>query len=152
MRNPELSIGISETLDILNHVQEIYVNKIPKKFMNFLKENQSRDYISNLDYTKKLTDMKLCENTKNILAIIYMNYWCSPQEKSEYVKLLKENQKKRKHEVWEKYNPDNLFKNQQQTQIIEENLQTENTAMMEHKESLLKRIMNKIKRLLNINE
>ena len=41
-----------------------------------------------------------------------MNYWCeSEEEKQEFISHLKENDEYEKKFNYEKYNPDNLFKN-----------------------------------------
>ena len=36
MVSVEFSDGISETLDILNHMEKTYIDKIPRKFLEFL--------------------------------------------------------------------------------------------------------------------
>lgn len=107
----EFCIGISETLDILAHMDRSYVDKIPEKFLKFLEENKSRNYISNLDYSKKINEMQLKDKTKDILAIIYMKYWCTQEERSSYMNLLRENERNYQKKIKEKYNPDNMFKN-----------------------------------------
>ncbi len=107
----ELSEGISETLDILNHIDKIYVNKIPENFKRFLEKNKSKTYIPKLDHSKKLNEMNLKESTKDILATIYIHYWADLKEKAEYNNMLAKNEKKYQEELRKKYNPDDLFKN-----------------------------------------
>lgn len=94
MISKDLSEGISETLDILSHMDEIYIYKIPAKFREFLEKNKSNIYKPNLDHSKKINEMNLKNKTKDILAIIYLNYWCNSQEKNEYVKILNNNEKR----------------------------------------------------------
>ena len=60
MLNQKYAEASVEVLDILNHMNENEVSKVSKKFISFLKENASKKYISNLDYSKKLN-----EETKN---------------------------------------------------------------------------------------
>ncbi len=110
MGNIEFSEGISETLDILNHMDKLYTDKIPRSFKEFLENNKSANYISNLDHSKKINEMNLKEKTKDILATIYINYWCNPQQKVDYNNLLKQNERKYQDKLREKYNPDNIFK------------------------------------------
>ena len=117
MVSVEFGEGISETLDILEHLDTMYTSKIPKRFMNFVDKNKSVTYISKLDYSKKLNEMNLKEETKDILAIIYMNYWCNSKQKSSYINLLKYNEEKYQEELNKKYNTDNLFRNKTQTTI-----------------------------------
>lgn len=146
MVSAEFSEGISETLDILKHVDKIYTDKIPKKFKEFLEKNQLKNYIPNLDYSKKINEIHIKEETKDILAVIYMNYWCTSQEKSDYIKLLNENEKKYRAylELEEKYNTDNLFrKTIRQDENIEGTV-TNEVAIVKNNESLFKKICDKI--------
>lgn len=93
MGNVEFSEGISETLDILNHLDKVYTDKIPEKFKNFLDKNKSSSYIPKLDHSKKINEMNLKESTKDILTTIYIKYWATAEERSKYTKLLIENEK-----------------------------------------------------------
>ena len=79
MVSAEFSEGISETLDVLNHMDKSYIDKIPEGFKEFLYNNKSNNYTSNLDFSKKINEIKLKEKTKNILATIYLNFWCSSE-------------------------------------------------------------------------
>ena len=47
-----------------------------------------------------------------------MNYWCDAQSKAEYSDLLKQNENNYQEELREKYNPDNIFKKNNQVQHI----------------------------------
>ena len=67
--------AITEVLDILNHMDKKYVEKIPKKFMYFLTKHKSYIYKPNFDHTKKLTELELKDETKIILKIILQKYW-----------------------------------------------------------------------------
>ena len=64
MVSVEYSEAVSEVVDILNHMERIYIEKIPKRFKEFLMQNQSANYQSQLDHTKRLKDMKK-QNMKN---------------------------------------------------------------------------------------
>ena len=145
----EFSEGITETLDILKHMKEADVNKISKGFMDFLEKNKSTDYVPNLDHSKKLNEMDLKEKTKDILATIYLNYWCNDEQKADYLKLLKENEKKHQEELREKYNPDNLFNNKTTT-IVNNEPPKENVALVEVKESILTKFIKIIKKIFHI--
>lgn len=110
MVSVEFSESVVEILDILNHMEKIYIDKIPKKFMNFLEENKSKSYKSNLDHSKKIKEMHLKEKTKDLLATIYVNYWATQDQKNRYINILSENECKYQKELRQKYNPDNIFK------------------------------------------
>ena len=137
-------------------MDKTYIDRIPKKFIEFLNNNKSADYISNLDHSQKINEMNLKEKTKDILAIIYLNYWCDSQQKVDYSNLLKQNENNYQEELRKKYNPDNIFKNNNQTHnIVQNNVSNEvisdNVAMVECKELFFKKIVNKIKNIFHMH-
>jgi len=140
--NIEFSEGISETLDILNHLEKEYTNKIPEKLINFFEKNKSKNYICNFDHSKKINEMGLKEITKDILTILYIKYWANSKEKAEYTILLKENEKKYQKHLKEKYNPDNIFKDKKAKIETVEN----SVAMVEYKDSIFTKIKKCFKR------
>lgn len=153
MVSVEFSEAITETLDILKHMEKAYTDKIPAKFRGFLEQNQSQTYKPNFDYSKKLDELGLKAKTKAILATIYMKYWCNEQERADFVKLLNENEAKHQQEIREKYNPENIFQNTIRPPKLEEitpKFSENNVAMVEYKESIFKRFVNKIKSIFGI--
>ena len=154
MVSVEFSEGITETLDILGHMDKTYIDKIPRKFIEFLENNKSTCYISNLDHSKKLNEMSLKEKTKDLLAILYLKYWCAEQEKSDFSNLLRENEIKYQDALKEKYNVDNLFQKTNQSQRTMQFNSAENVnnvSMVEFKESFFKKFINKIKGIFKTN-
>ena len=150
MSSIEFSEGVTETLDILKHMDKSYTDKIPKKFKDFLEKNKSDSYIPHLDHSKKIKEMNLKEKTKDILATIYMNYWCNAEQKENYIKTLKQNEEKYQEELKEKYNPDNIFKNKTQKTIQQEQPVQENVDLVEVKESFFTKFIKKLKGILHI--
>ena len=142
MINVEFSESISETLDILNHLDKVYIDKIPEEFKHFLDKNKSSSYIPKLDHSKKIYDMNLKESTKDILTTIYIKYWATSEEKVNYNKLLTENEKLYQEELRKKYNTDDLFKNKKAKVETVENA----VAMLEYKESIFTKIKSWFKR------
>lgn len=57
----EYSIAFSETLDILDHTKKEDVEKIPIKFLDFLRINALKNYESKLGFNKSMADMNLSE-------------------------------------------------------------------------------------------
>ena len=101
--------------------------------------------------------MNLKEKTKDILATIYMNYQCDSQSKANYSNLIKQNENNYQEELREKYNPDNIFKKNNQAQPVMQNtisneVNNDNVAMVEYKESFFQKFINKIKTLFHINQ
>ena len=145
MVNVRLSEAITEILEILKNVDNDLIEKLPQKFKDFLQENKSETYNPEFDCMKDLKDLKLKEETKNLLGIMYMNSWSEPEERKEYVKLLNENQIKYNLEIEQKYNPDNLFKKKMSNKSVsvEEKI-TKDVQLIKYNESLFRKIWNKI--------
>ena len=140
-----------EVLHYLKGIRQEDINKIPKKFISFLEKNATKDYICEFDYNKPLNELKLLNETRNIIGLICLNYWCETEEqKQKYLSRLNENERKYQEELREKYNPENMFK-QAKTEIVEQQEQiVEPVAMVEYKENIFKRIINKIKSIFSL--
>ena len=143
MLNSEYSEAISETLDILNHTDIEYVKKIPNEFIEFLKENSSKEYVPKLDHSLPMYEMNIKEETKNLLGTIYRNWWCSKEEKEKYEKIIQENYIKEQEELKNNYNAKEMFK--KRTENINNNSTNNAVTIVNKKESILKNIINKIK-------
>lgn len=128
--NKIYSEAITEVLDILEHTKTEDVEKIPKSFMFFLKKNRDSDYYPNLDYTKTIDEMEIKSETKAILGTIYRNWWCSKEEKENYIKIIQSKEVKHQQDLREKYNPNEIFKNKRQEPEYEETKLT--TQMIEN--------------------
>ena len=149
MLNSEYSEAISETLDILNHTDIEYVKKIPNEFLKFLKENASKEYVPKLDHRLSMNDMNLKEETKNILGTIYRNWWCSKEEKEKYEEKIQRKLIEEQEELSRKFNANEIFKRHNQSINTSYQNSTENSiTIVNKKESILKRIFNKIKEFL----
>ncbi len=148
MVSQEYSEAIAETLDILEHTDKNDVNKISKKFMDFLRENTSKTYKVNLDYSKRIQDMNLKEKTIGILSVINKKYWCDDEERKIFELKLKENEKKYQNKLRMKYNPNNVFKNKNTNPNYIDKEYFEEKSFIEYKEkSFLQKIFEKIRNL-----
>ena len=138
MLTKELKLGITETIEILKLADKKEIDKIPKKFMNFLNEYADKEYKFEIGNEMSLKNLKLRKETKNILAIIAYNYWCdTPEKKSKFNELLNNNQKIYEEKLRNQYNPDNLFKNKKQ---VSQN-KNDSTALVKYKENIIQKIL-----------
>ena len=78
--------------------------------------------------------------------MLYINYWCKDEEeKNQIINKLSENEKANQKELSEKYSVDNLFKSRQKNEIEEvEKTKEEIKQIVPYKESVIKKILNKI--------
>lgn len=134
MVTKEFSEEISELNKILSYLPVEYVEKIPKKLRNFFKDVESKTYIPNIDPQKSMNEQDIKEGTKDLITVMYRNYWCSEEEREQLDKILIENDKKYEQEIREKYNPDNLFKNKKKVkENIEEVVQETSMIVQDNK-------------------
>lgn len=141
-----------EVLTILGYMETEYQEKIPKKLIDFFERNSAKDYKFDIDLAIPLKEQKLKAKTLSLLAMLNLNYWCkSNEEKQELIKRYSENEKKYQEELRKRYNPDNIFKKQQEKSNIEENVIQNEVALIEYKESIFRRLINKIKSIFHMN-
>lgn len=134
--------GLAEVDMILNYADEESVNKIPKSLLKFIKENKST-YAPKIDPNKNLNEQDLLYETKVILSVLYRDYWASEDERKRLLKSEKQELIKIENKKQEKYNYNNLFRNNKNEK--KEHLQEIKSLVVG--ENLLKKILNKIKRI-----
>lgn len=71
----------SELLEVLRHMDKIYVNKIPKKLIMFFYDNCSLDY--EFTMTKSIGEENLNQKTLVLLSILHANYWSTHKKSKE---------------------------------------------------------------------
>lgn len=140
VKEKEISKALSEVDFILKYTDENLRKKVPQIFWDYIEENKDEEYQVTLDLNLPLENQNLREDTVNLMAIIYRNYFCTVDEKKEYDEILNQNEQK----YQEKYSYENLFKSNK----IEEE-QIENVQMIEYKEETVWiKIVNKFKLFL----
>lgn len=141
-----------EILEVLKSMDQRFVEKIPQSLIEFFDKNKSEEYNYIYDDKKTLNEQDLSNITLNLLAMLNLNYWCEDEgHKKELLELYAENEKKYQEELRKRYNPDNIFKKQQEKSNIEENVIQNEVALIEYKESIFRRLINKIKSIFHMN-
>ncbi len=136
-------ITFSEIDLILDNMEDEYVNKIPSKLREFIKGNKKNNYIPNIDSNKSLEEQKLQKETKILLSILYMNYWCeSEEEKKKLLEKFAENENIKEAELKEKYNIENIYR--RNISKSNETEQQENSLQIYKEDGIFKKIWNKI--------
>lgn len=101
----------TEVLEILKLYPEKTKNKIPHKLIEELERNKLPNYEVKLDKNKKLHEQNICDETLVLTYMIYKSYIATVEERAKFDDILNKFDK----ETMEKYNPDNLFKNNRDT-------------------------------------
>lgn len=138
-------MAYAEIIEILDNMSYEDKNKIPKKIYDFFLEKSNKNYVRHLDKSKTLYDQEIREDTKEILAILLINYWCETvDKKNQLLALFRDNEIKYQEQLREKYNPDMLFKskrNSNNNEKIENNTQ----MIVIDKDNIFTRFIKKIK-------
>lgn len=142
------SLAYSEVYEILKLIEDEYVNRIPKKIMDFFEEERDKEYNPIIDVNIPLDEQNLKRETMVLLAILNYNYWCDSEEEKKEIQeeLIKNSELKEQaeKELAERYNPDNIFKKRKEEKepIINSN---ENKQLIEYKEQgFIKKLLHKI--------
>ena len=106
----EYKNALAEVDYILGITSKELLKKIPKPFLDFIKEQKTNNYQFTLNEELPLTKQPLKAETKAILSLIYRNFLCSREQsrKSKIDDIIE--LKKQQLELDEMYNYENLFK------------------------------------------
>lgn len=100
----------SEVLEILKYIPKEEYNKIPNEKIEVFKAKADKNYKFRYDSRKKLNEQNISKIAKGIIAILYRDYWATPEQR----KIIKDYQKMKRNKLEEekrkKYNANDLFK------------------------------------------
>ena len=150
MANIEYSEAIVEVLEILEYSDDNILEKIPKKLIKFCERNKSNTYNPNIDHNKSISEINLKDKTKSILSMIYLNYLCNDAEAKEISSIINHNEEIYQTELIKNHKTQHLEKEQNKTNTINENTKSTSIITIDNKESIFKKIVNRIKRFFNI--
>ncbi len=143
----EFAEASAELVEILNYLPRSEVEKIPLNLRNFFEKAASPNYSVKIDPYKPLGQQRIKEKTKDLIAVIYRNYWCNGDEKKELDKKLIENDKKYEEMLHEQCSPDNMFKNKTNQEIC--TTQTTQELVEYRPQNFIQKLFTKIKSLFN---
>ena len=141
---------------ILNALPEEDRNKVPMKLRKFISENKLENYESEVRIDVPIEEQDLSPDTRTFIGMLYLNYWCKDEEeKAEIKKVFMDNEAKmqkeldEKFEIFKKYDTnqiDNELKSEKDIQenVVEAEIKTEESNMIVYKESIIRKIINKI--------
>ncbi len=137
--------AFSEVDAILSIMPSTLLSKIPLKLKQLITEYKNINYRPLIE--EPIENHELKDETKIILSLIYRDFLCSNEEKEKLKIRDAQKLKEEEEKLREKYNPDTIFKNKK-IETIEDKSNT--VAIIEYKEPLFKRIVNKTKSIFNI--
>lgn len=143
----EYRIALSEVDDILTFSDETIISRIPKSFVQFVRENKDKSYITNINPYLALEEQNIHEKTKALMSLIYRSYLATEEEKKAFVEKDREEFEKIEALKAEKYNPDNIFKN---NNIKPEPVKPEVSIAVIEEKNIFKKIIAKIKNIFSV--
>ena len=78
--------AFTEVYDVINHMEIEMQEKIPKKFIDLIRENRDLDYKLNINYKEDIKK-QLLKESKVILSLIYRDFLCSKEKKEKLLQL-----------------------------------------------------------------
>ena len=138
--------------EILNYLSVENLEKIPYEIRKSIKEQKDKEYIWKYDETKELKEQKLDRKTIAMLSYLNMEYLLNDEQKQFMENLHRINEQNIEKEKLDKFNPDEIFKRKEQLEAINNEVISEDVAMVEYKESVFKKFLNKIKMLFRKSE
>ena len=138
---------LDEFIGLLTNEQ---IEKIPLKLRELFKKEKDHNYKKGINPNEPIKNQNLKEETLALIALLNLKYWCEDEEeKVKLKKIYSQNEEEYQKMLYEKYNLDNIFKKNNKENKIEENTIQKDVALVEYKETILKKIINKIKEFLS---
>lgn len=138
----------TEVDNFIELLDEYHKNKIPKKLREFFKNEKEKKYIKNIYRNIPIKEQNLLQETLSLIAFLNLQYWCDDEEERKRLrKIYTENEKTAMKQMRLKYDINNIFK-ERRKEVIEEETK-DNVAMIRYKDSLIQRIVNKIKKIFS---
>ena len=135
----EYKEAVVEVLGLINELEETERKKIPNEIIQFFEDNKSETYKPDIDYSDDIKNLKLKEKTKEILAGLYIDYFCEEDKRQGYINKIRMNDVKKQEILKQKYDVNDIFNNKtKQNSLI---IQTK-------RERIFTKIINKIKDLI----
>lgn len=135
--------SFKEVYDILQNTEDELIKKIPNSFMGFIKENMNVNYKTNIREDIEIDKQKLLKETEAILSLIYRSYWATDEEKKEFAIKYQQEQNENEKRKKEEYQGKDIYEMFEKRKNINK-VTLDNNLMVIEKESLIKKIFNKI--------
>ncbi len=154
----------SEMYEIEKYLPAEFKRKLPSKLVKLIEDNRDTSYEFKYDFSKSLTEQDISEETKDFLTSLYLMYYCDQEKKEEILSCMKKNSIENEKRLREKYSAENIFNKTENTAENEakigdevsnessDNIATEENNITIKKDSILTKIINKIKGLFSKND
>ena len=134
----------AEVDNFIELLDSYHKDKIPKKLREFFKKEKDEKYVNNIYRNIPIKEQNLLPETLSLIAFLNLQYWCEDEEEKERLRRIYENNEKiALEEMRTRYDIKNIFEERRRKDIKNEN--KDEVLMVEYKNSLIQRIINKMK-------
>lgn len=102
--------AFSEVLEILKSISKEDYDKIPSEEISVFEENKNRNYNFKYNPNKTLNEQNVSKEAKYIIAILFRDYWASPEQKAKIIKKEKQDEFLLENKKENKFDPNLVFK------------------------------------------
>lgn len=143
--------AFKEVVEILKHVPEESVQKIPQDMRDMFEEEMDKNYKFEVKDNVEFEDLELLDETRAILANIFRDYWATPYQRERILEKEQYDRQKIDEEKQQKYNPNDLFsrKNINDTEELK-NSNSENLPVEVKKEKFYHKLINFIRKIFKM--
>ena len=149
MINQKYKNAYKEILEILKFMPKDELSKIPEEKIEYFEKNKNADYNFVFDSSVSLEEQNISREAKAIILNLYNDYFLSDNQKEKLSDILKLNEKKYQEKQREKYNPNDIFKENKDTSSIQldnEIVDNKNLPVeIESNNNIFKKIINKLR-------
>ena len=139
----------TEVYEILSCLSEEEYSKIPEELIEVFEENRNLDYDYEVNEEQDLMDQPMLRETKAILLNIFRDYLATPEQSQKIKMWLQLDREYLEKQKREKYNT-NIFENKiRKNEDSASNFNTNLPATIK-KQTILQKIINKIKKIFKI--
>lgn len=95
----------AEVLVIFNYMPKEDINKIPQNVINGFELNKDKNHHFEINSEKPLEEQDMLEETKDILSVLFRDYWASQEQKNKILakenhdRMISEEEKRKKFDV-----------------------------------------------------
>lgn len=143
----EYANAYTEVLEILSKMSKNDYNKIPRDMIQVFEIYSNKEYSFEYDFKKDFDQQGISKRAKLILAILFRDYWANDNQREKIIAKQNYDRQKLEEEKRKIYNTD-IFKNKEnniEADGIDNISEQVNMIQYEHKESIIKKIINKLK-------
>lgn len=127
----EYANAYSEVLEILKYISKEDYEKIPNSKIELFETNHNKEYIFKYNPNKTLDEQNVSKTAKAIIAILFRDYWATELQKEKIIAKQNYDRMQLEEKKKERYNSDNLFKNNKKKNILDATDQEQKLALIE---------------------